>query len=290
MRTLFPLIALIAAPLHATGFSPKDLEAAANLPDSAGRDTQTAALVAQTEALRIGLATETKASLAKLSDAERAALTAALGTLDDRRTYQMAWYMAGALTRAGANGASETHLYNPLAQMWITLRWSQQTGGTPQLLGVSAKIARDVPDWTAGAGSYLAAFADSYAVASPRSTATSAPEGLFTEADRWIGGLASWTLIPERKAAILDVSKIIRSGHAAKYGNAGAKIDTLPRLVRASFAPVTGFRRSTGGSVLLGSPLYPNLIIAADFDAAPRPNLQGLTIINLSNATQGAGI
>jgi hypothetical protein len=283
-------------PALATGFTPADLEAAARTTQTINQQAQAVAIREQSEALRIGLATETGASLAKLNEGERAALAASFGALDERRSVQIAWFMAGAIAQSTTDGVLETRLYNPLAQLWLTMGWTIQEGGRPQLSRVVAMSAQGVPDWTTATGSYLAAFAASYSAANPQNGVAATPETMFVEADRWIGGLANWALIPTRNAALTRISQTIRDGEAGRYGAAGATLDALPRLVRASFAPITGFNRTAqdgdggrgAGSVLLVSPLYPNLIIAADFDATPGPNLQNLTLINLSNARVGA--
>jgi hypothetical protein len=106
------------------------------------------------------------------------------------------------------------------------------------------------------------------------------------EADRWITGLAEFIHEPGRREAAARARDLIAEGRAARVG--GGVIDMMPARARRTYWPVAGFERAAGGhSLLFGSPLYPHILIAADYDDAARPALRRLTLVNLHNVERG---
>lgn len=276
-------VILAASPALSTGFTGQDLAKAAQEAAGAINNEQVEAFNA-TEVFRLQMAYNPNATFDNLPETIKQKLTNALGELNNKRAYQTAWFMAGAITKAGEK-ANQTRLYNPLAQIWLDIDWVNN-GETLQIGDVSSANSV-VDDWSAKNGSYLLAFANSYwGAVQINSREVAQSNALFAIADKWIQGLADWALSPTKAFSVENAQKAILNGDCAKFGADGAIIDTLPREVRASFSPLTGFQNNSGGAVLFGTPLYPQIIIAADFDSASRPKLKNLTLLNLANTNQ----
>lgn len=270
-----------ANPAFANGFNGKDLAKAAQ--DGAQSKNNDAVLALNaTEVFRLQMAYSPKATMEALPEPIKQKLAIIFGEFNNKRQYQTGWFMAGAIAKAGEN-ATQTRLYNPLAQIWLDIDWVKD-GETMKIANVGAANAV-IDDWTKKNGSHLLAFANSYSAALQTNNRQSAQsDALFAIADKWIQGLADWVLNPTKAAAVEDAQAAIANGNCAKLGADGNIIDSLPREVRVTFAPITGFQNDSGGSVLFGTPLYPQIIIAGDFDNGARPKLKKFTLLNLSNA------
>jgi|GEM_PF-4327311 hypothetical protein len=276
------LAILAATPAFSTGFNGRDLARAAQ-EHAEAQNTQQTEILNATEVFRLQMAYNPTAAINSQNDAIKRAFVNVFGELSNKRAYQAAWFMAGAISKSGDNN-SQTKLYNPLAQIWLVLDWSK-SGDAWQLVAVNASRAQ-VADWTLATSPYLQALANSYFEAlNGDNGVAAAGDTLFANADKWISGLADFVLNPNKQSAAQNTLEIIHEGRAARFGADGNVIDTLPATVRATFAPITGFRRNNGSSLLFGTPLFPQIIIAADFDGANRPNLKSLTLLNLANAT-----
>lgn len=282
MRKLLSIpLALLASSALAQGFTPKDLSAAAQVAKSSAAH-QRQELDAETERLRLAIAYDAAAGIGIREEGEQALLATALGTGSDAGDLRARWFMAGAISQGGSG--DQTLLYNPLARGWLILNWEREPTGNWLL--EAARIASSAPsDWAGIGGPYLAAFVNDYAVSSARA-GNGRGGGAAMEANRWIAGVATWMHDPLRRSAAEDTRSLIILGQTAKFG--GGNIDLMPDRARATYSPVAGFDRQAGGhSLLYGSPLFPQLLIAADFDGGAVPKLGRLTLINLDNAGKG---
>ena len=269
-----------ANPAIATGFNGNDLAKAAQDGAQAKNNDAVLALNA-TEVFRLQMAYNPKATIEALPETIKQKLAIIFGEFNNKRQYQTAWFMAGAIAKTGES-ATQTRLYSPLAQIWLDIDWVND-GETMKIANIGAANSI-IDDWTQKNGSRLLAFANSYSLALQTNSRQNAQsDALFAIADKWIQGLADWVLSPTKAGAVEDAQSAIANGNCVKYGADGNTIDSLPREVRASFAPITGFHNNAGGAVLFGTPLYPQIIVAADFDAAARPKLKNLTLLNLGN-------
>jgi hypothetical protein len=274
---------LAAATPGTNGFTSADLQAAARAGRAPGEARQERALAAETERLRLAIAYDAAAGIALRTPAEQDALIAALAPGEGGGDQRARWFMAGAVQQQGSG--TRTLLYNPLARGWLALNWAPGPDGTWRI--ASARLASSgLVDWVARPGPYLAGLVTDYAAT--RARLGNQPGDLAgMEADRWITGLAVWLHEPARREAAERARDLIVQGRTARFG--GGAIDMIPARARRTYAPVAGFERAEGGrSLLFGSPLYPQILIAADYDDAARPALTRLTLVNLDNA-DGAG-
>lgn len=248
-----------------------------------GEVSQQRALANETERLRLAIAYDPAAGIALRAPAEQDVLIGALATGEGGADLRVKWFMAGAIQQP-ASGAT-TRLYNPLARGWLSLDWTQAADGAWRIR--SARIDSSGPVVWVGAADrpYLAGLVADYVSAHARPGA--APGDLAgMEADRWITGLAEFMHDPARADAAGRARGLIAAGHTARLG--GGAIDMMPERARATYAPIAGFERAEGGrSLLFGSPLYPHILIAADFDGGERPALSRITLVNLDNAGRG---
>lgn len=272
-RWIIPLL-LVAGAALGKGFSAADLGIAAQ---QVGSDREAVELDAEAERLRVAMSLDPAAAIGMRTEQERMVLAAAFETDQPRGEARARWFMATAIGQGGLG--STTAFYNPLARGWVLLGWQQVEG---QWRVKSAQFhSAGSPKWTQASGPYLAAYVSDYA--SARKSLGTEPAGLAAAvADGWMTGMAAWLANPAQKAATARAAKLIASGDAAALG--GQAIALLPARVRATFVPVAALMRSDGGSVLLVSPLMPQLCVAADFDSAQKPELKQLTLVNLDQA------
>lgn len=250
--------------------------ATASAPNAVNTDQR--ALAAETERLRLSIAYDVAAGIARRDPTEQDALIGALATGEGDGDLRARWFMAGAVQQAGTG--TRTFLYNPLARGWLVLDWAQ-VGGAWRI--ASARLASSgLVGWMGGDRPYLAGLVADYAAA--HANPGDQPGDLAgMEAGRWITGLADFMHDPERRAAADEAKALIARGHTARLG--GGAIDLMPARARATYAPIAGFERAEGGrSLLFGSALYPQILIAADFDGAAQPALSRITLVNLDNA------
>lgn len=242
---------------------------------------QDRALGAATEQLRLALAYDVAAGIALRTPPEQDALILALATGEGAGDLRARWFMAGAIQQPGSG--ARTYLYNPLARGWLVLNWAQE--GAAWRIASARLVSSGMVGWMGGNRPYLAGLVADYAATHAQPGAE--PGDLAgMEADRWITGLAEFMHDPARLAAANEAKGLIARGRTARLG--GGAIDMMPERARASYAPIAGFERAEGGrSLLFGSPLYPQILIAADFDGAARPALTRITLVNLDNAGRG---
>ncbi len=283
-KSVFTIISiaaiLISNPAISNGFKGSDLAKAAQEAASV-RNTETVEAINATEVFRLQMTYNPKGTYENLPEPFKQNLLNILGEFNNKRQYQTAWFMAGAIVKTG-DKPFQTKLYNPLAQIWLDINWVKEN----DKLSISEIIATNsvVDDWSAKSGPYLLALANSYIGSLQANTRNPAQnDTLFATTDKWIKGLADWALNPAKAGIVEATQNMILNGECAKFGADGAVIDTLPREVRASFSPVTGFNNDNGGAVLFGTPLYPHIIIAADFDKSNQPKLKNFTLLNLQN-------
>jgi hypothetical protein len=278
MKLIFAPLVLLASPALATGFGAVDLADAANSGAVADGMIRTR-LDQAAESLRLALALDPAQALAAATPEEAALLKAALGIDGPSGNLRARWFMAGAIGRSYP-GAQATAFYNPLARGWLIVRWEPRDGSwvIRQALVASAGPA----EWIEKPGPYLANFVADYRATEPNLGDRSSTDAGI-EAGRWISGVALWLRDPANAKEAAATHALIVSGHTAKLG--GGAIDTMPARARATFWPVAGFTREGGvGSLIYGSALYPQLLIAADFERDATPRLARLTLVNLNNA------
>lgn len=273
MLWIIPLL-VISGAAQAKGFSVADLGKAA---EQAKVDRVQNEREIEAERLRVAMSFDAAAGIGMRTESERIVLAAAFETDQPRSLARAQWFMATAIPQGGIGNI--TALYNPLARGWLLLGWQQVDGAwrvkSAQFQGAGA------PKWMAESGPYLTAYATDYA-RSRKQLGTEPPGMAAAVADGWMSGMAVWLGDPARKTATNHAKKVVASGNASKLG--GDSIDLIPARVRNTFVPVAALMRSDGGSVLLVSPLMPQLCIAADFDNASKPELKRLTLVNLAQA------
>lgn len=252
------------------GFDASDLAAAAGI-----TDTRRDELTRETERLRLAMAYDTALGLSTRSEAERAALLAALPTGEGAGDLRVQWFMAGAI--AQPSKGLTTILYHPLARGTLAIDWMKD--GDDWRITHAWLSSSGPAQWPAIEGPWRKAFAEDYA----KARAWQGDEGrdwAGFESDRWLAGLAEALRDPARRKGIDATQALIRHGQAAKAG--GGAIDLMPERVRATYSPIAAIGRKDGGGVVLfGSPLVPEILITADFAPGTKPIPKQLTIVNL---------
>ncbi len=289
-----------ALPVHAAdtkGFTAGDLAAAARAgrPDTALADAREQ--LAETETLRAAFVLSPAGAWKLLSADEARNLRLALGGQRPLGDDAVQWFMRGASGMSHDDGL--TGLYNPIADVWLTLRW-QRIGGAMRIADAAftpGALVRDSDDntpWTEAPGAYADALA--HGTATARVGFRSLPGGPFfrttgpirgVAADQAFAAVTRWmeTLRPwgENKARLAQWQAMHRQ---LAEGKIGGKLAALPPRVRATLAPMAAITRPDGASLLLMSPLAPNLVVAADYGADGKGE-PGWELVNLANATTG---
>ncbi|MBK7249620.1 MAG: hypothetical protein IPI06_01565 [Gammaproteobacteria bacterium] len=261
----------IQAQAPANGFTPADLAAAA-----AQVDTRTAELATETEALRLALAYDLALGVSTRTPGERDVLLAALPTGKGVGDLRTRWFVAGAIPQP--SDGSTTVLYNPLARGTLVLDWEKSDDGWR--VAYARLNSAGPAQWLAQEGPWRKAIVEDYA--NTRSFTGDAGRSWITyECDRWMGSLASWLKTPSHAAAAANARELIAAGRTSEIG--GGNIDLLPERARRTYAPVGAIPRTDGGAaVIFGSPLLPQMLIAADYGA--HAALEKLSLVNLGNA------
>ncbi|MEI9905452.1 MAG: hypothetical protein WDN06_17055 [Asticcacaulis sp.] len=289
-----------ALPVHATdtkGFTAGDLAAAARAgrPDAALADAREH--LAQTETLRAAFVLSPAGAWTLLSADEARTLRLAFGGQRPLGDGAVQWFMRGA--SGVSNGDGLTGLYNPIADVWLTLRW-QRIGGSMRIVDAAftpGALVRDSDDdtpWTEAPGAYADALAHGTAAArisfrglpgEPFFRTTGPIRGVaadqaFATVTRWMETLRPWG---EDKTRLAQWKTMHRQ---LAEGKVGGTLADLPPRVRATLAPMAAITRPDGVSLLLMSPLAPNLVVAADYGADGKGE-PGWELVNLANATTG---
>jgi len=283
IASLLMLAGLAAGAAPVTSFSPADLAAAAAADSAPPVDARRTSTISDlTERLRLAIAYDPAGGVALRTPEEQDALIGALGLGEGSGDQLARWFMAGAIQQPVAG--TRSRLYHPLSRGWLLLYWQRGNDGEWRISHAEMASAGLVPE-PDPAQPWLTGLIADYAVT--RSTEPYDP-GLLVgiEAGRWITGLADFMHDGARRMAAEETALLIARGRTARLG--GGAIDLMPERVRQSYAPIAGFERAEGGrSLIFGSPLYPHILIAADFDGTAELALSRITLVNLDNAGRG---
>jgi hypothetical protein len=255
----------------------------------------------QAEIVRAAFVQDASKAWATLSPDERAAMTSAIGPSSNRTGLELVWFLRNASTQATQmDGSRLTGYYNPLADVWMLVKWAQVGGtwriGDAILVPASALSTHTQPTiWTQSPGGYVAALQTSFADATGKFgeqmvnyTPETVMKGLIAkritlrtqalaQIDGWLGTLSNWFTRPETRKATQQLGNQIIHGNERE----AAQVATLPAIVRSSLSPAGVVKRPSGLSVLLISPLYPRLIVTADYrgdDVRQKPTLGLITL------------
>jgi hypothetical protein len=307
------LAAAIALPADAGtphGFSAADLAAAGKTAQANDTVVEARQLAAATDTLRAAFILNPRTAWTTLTPDERATLQNALGEWAAGDDIELAWFMRGAAVRVGTPaGGAMTGLYNPVADAWLLLGWAR-SGGEWRVIeaaitpGARLRPASEGADWTARAGVTARVLASAHQLAlhsfdeltgEARSTDVFAALTLTRDEDRpevhgridrWLGTLAGWRRDPARMKAFQELrGQIIgRRVGAIAVSDKQPLLDvmSLPLNVRTSLTPVAAIAHDDGASLLMVSPLFPSLMVMADFGGDAR--LKGLGIVDLTHA------
>lgn len=288
-----------ALPAHSAdtkGFTAADLNTAARSAQAAPDLGDAREAVAQSETLRAAFVLSPAGGWKLLSPDEARALHMAFGGPRPLGDDAVQWFMRGA--SAGASASDTTGLYNPIADAWLVLRW-QRIGGTLRirdavfLPGDALRDADDRTPWNRRAGAYADALAASEASArtsfasldSDRFFAALGPLKLqasdeaFAQVTDRMASLKPWGSDKSRLAQWKSLHKRLAEGKA------GGTVSALPPTIRASLVPMAALQRDGGGdSLLLISPLAPQMVVAADYSKGGQPDI---SLVNLANARTG---
>lgn len=312
LNPLYPLFMAVCLALPmpvlatASGFTADDLTTAAKAGAEDPATVTARQLAAATDTLRAAFVLNPETAWTTLTRDERNTLQTALGPDVINRPVELAWLMRGAAVRVGNAQAGEiSALYNPVGDAWLLLGWARASGewrviNAALVPGSRLRRKDEVSDWTKQSGSMLEALAASHAGALDRFVALTDNESannlfialaatraedraaVYARADQWLATLAGWKRDAARAKSWADLRAILVEGEA----NAGS-VARLPAPVRASLIPVGAIAQEDGAALLLVSPLYPELMVEADFDGSGT-NFKSLTLLNLAHS-KGTG-
>ncbi len=298
MRCALILALALAVPAHAAnpppntkGFTAGDLSAAARASRPSPALADAREFAAQTEVVRAGFVLDPAGAWGLLSPSEARTLHAAFGPQRAYGDDAIQWFMRGA--QASAGNGDMTGLYNPLADVWLVLRWDR-IGGRPRIadavfLPGSAVNGGGGQTWTQSPGPYADALARNASVA--RVAFALLDSGPFFDAfaparatagdqacqsvKAWMGSLRPWG---EAKAHLKQWQALHKD---LATGRTGGTVAALPPRVRATLVPMGAITSADGPALLLVSPLAPQMVVAADYSGHGKPRL---SLINLANA------
>lgn len=299
------LAGLLAAESATPGFSATELARQT----TSGDVVEIRSALARSEAVRAALIVDPARSPAIIAPMEAQALNAALGELDPASAAQISWFMRGAVTRvapAARGTAMVAGYYNPLVDLWLVARLAQIDGewriARARLLDGAAMrgggtLWSDAPAdafaaLTDNYGRSLAAFDRRFQRVSraplPRADAFAL---LAARTHQWIGSLAAWRQDAGALAAAERVREAIAEARLSRSDIAdrdlARQIDGLPIAIRGTYAITGAARRGDAVSLILVSPMAPELLLVLDLDAADRP--RSIAVVNLGNASSAGG-
>lgn len=309
--TLKPLLLLTllvsAAPLYAgSGFTAEDLVAAGKPGGDTALSAQARQLAAATDTLRAAFVLNPETAWTTLTPDERAALQAALGPDAIDRPIELAWLMRSAAVRVGNLAAGPiTALYHPVGDAWLLLGWARASGewrvtNAALIPGSRLRNVDEAGDWTTASGPTLTALGAAHVGALGRfvamtdnvsandlfialaTTRQEDSEAVYTRAGQWLSTLAGWKRDDDRAKSYALLHTSLVKGDASTGAAAN-----LPTPVRASLTPVGAITQDDGSALLMASPLFPELMVAANFDAAGT-SFKTLSVVNLAR-DQGVG-
>ena len=288
------------------GFTADDMAVAARVGQEDGAIATARELAAATDTLRAAFVLNPETAWTILSSDERAVLQSALGPDAINRAVELAWLMRGAAVRVGDLAAGPmTALYNPVGDGWLLLGWARVSGewrlaNAALVPGARLRLGDETGDWTVQPGYYLTALASSHDQALDRFVAltrnSSARElflalvptrtgdraAVYERAGQWLNSLAGWKRDPDRAAAYVHLRAMLAEG-----GKSAGPVANFPAPVRASLTPLGAITYEGGTSLLMASPLFPEITIAAEFDVGGG-NFKSLSVTNLAQA-RGTG-
>lgn len=300
------------------GFSTDDLAAAA---EAAPLDAQIATarqLAAATATIRAAFVLNPATADTLLSRDERMVLERALGMDDGDQAVRIAWLMRASAVRVGLSPSADvTALYNPVADAFLLLRWARASGEWRIVAAALTPSARllpqaDAADWTVQQGEFLTALArthnralNQFALLTKTYSATDLFLALlphratdqaqvYGRIDTWLGTLIGWRGDAAQLSAWQALHKSIVEGRESGFLVADRaqvlNVTGLPVAIRGSLTPVAAIAHDAGSSLLLVSPLFPELLIAADFAAPGVMDLQALALVNLARSEAVEGV
>lgn len=257
-------------PAWANGFDSADLRRAASriAPDQGAQIL--ARNLAATDRLRAGFALDPQTAWQALEDGDRGVLFEAFGPFDRLTEFRLGWFFRSSISAGTSMDAgARTSLYNPAADIWLVLDW-RQVGGEARLSSahLAARGTGSLPDWSNQGGAWGHALGNSTAAAfrafgEEGQVATAGSNSLaLSRIDSWLGSIAALHGSANWQQRWKGVQQKL---NATKQSGALAE---LPLPVRRSLAPMGFVARADNESVVLVSPLYPELVVLADFDAA----------------------
>ena len=289
------LAAAIAAHAPEQGFSVEALAigAATATPDPAQARERAAA----TDRLRARFVLDPGAAWRSLSGDERERLRLAWGPGDPATGAALVWFMRGAIVRVAGEDLSGLH--NPLADVWLVLRWRTVGGGlrlSDAFLVPGDQFRPDgMPGWPQRSEPYAAALA---------AASAEAAVGFVSLPDRLSSDALVDAIAGQRETLRAQALATIRPwlGSLRRWGPGWAALrarlvatdagdpalSSLPQLVRATMAPAGSIERPDGVSLLVVSPLYPSLFAALEWPDSAATGTPTIRLLDLG-ARSAAG-
>lgn len=291
------LAALLAVEAVTPGFTADELARQA-VP---GNAIEVRAALGRAEVIRAALIIDPARTPEIIDPMETRALQSALGQFDPASAAQISYFMRGAVTRiAPAGAALIAGYYNPLLDVWLVARLEQVSGEwrIARARLIDGAVMRGGGGlWHEARENVFAVLVENYrrSIASfdhglARARASLPHEDAFAplaaRTNEWIGSLATWRRDEPALAAAERVRAAIAAGRlrATGLGDDGIarQIDGLPLAIRRTYAITGAARRGEIVSLILVSPMAPELLLVLDLDAADRP--LGIAVVNLGNA------
>lgn len=264
---------------------------------SRGDATAVRAALTRMEQLRAALILDPAGTPEIIDPMEARALRAALGGFDAASAHQIAYFMRGTVSRiAPSSTGPVAGFYNPLLDLWLVASLDR-IGGAWRVASArlidGAALRGSGGMWSEAADNAFGTLARNYELSiaafdrrAGEATAGDAFEQLDERSNAWMSSLAAWRADAASVAVAEAVRAEIVAGRLAR-ANIGSidlarQIDGLPGQVRATMAVIGAVRRGDAETLIIASPLMPELLLLVDLGAGDRPT--GLAILNLANA------
>jgi hypothetical protein len=254
--------------------------------------------LAATESVRRGLAVDASELLTRPFIAEGGALSTALGPIDPASMPLLSRFATNAIARAA--GPEATGLYNPIADVWLLMRWRMQNGRpilTSAVWADGGALRGDDVRWWDASGSFgdalvggwqrsAAAFDQRFRAAGTMPPL--APLDARATVARRLAQLEQGVLGVEADSRLASRLERARRTHLANPRSSAGdpvalQVDALPATIRASTRLAAVFRRPNGLSAAYASPLRPDLVFFLNLDGDEGNS--GMTVVAFPEPT-----
>lgn len=299
MKKSFLISLLILSPNFAlgspqNGFDTQDLQNAAKLAavDISTKNSRIA--FAQTEKLRALIVQDAAKAWARLSPAERQIMESAFNTGEAQNDLAMLWFMRSSISQSSIfDGGKFSAIYNPLSDVWLLILWNNKNNKW-RIADATLVKGSNEASWEDAKTDYFEAIKNGFFGARELFSNLiheKMPQTIMKQsAPKSDEARDIALLLIKRQLATLG--PIYSDAKTAKMiGSVESRIflaqsqdeflKNIPIKVRRTFAPISVLNTKSGKSILFCSPIYPEILIGANFKNAQMNSEPELKLVNL---------